>query len=279
VPVDRSGDSARLAEGHRVVTGRVATGVTLELDADAVAAGSSIGGRISGRDGPATITLLRIEESPAGVFAFNVGSCEIDVRDVAGRFELDVPGALPPQATGRRCTLHYAVRAAWRPSRWSRRQTIAAIAVRQGGRAVHESRGRLDRIIPSQPGRNFHLELVDALLEGGGQLAGRVHRDPGCEERAFLVTAVCEEVWCTNFRFRTRRSPLLWEVQQLWSTSLTVPLTAGDHWGGFRFDIPGELPQATEGRVIAWRYSVEARPAARRPFPDRAVLTPLRFEV
>jgi len=38
-------------------------------------------------------------------------------------------------------------------------------------------------------------------------------------------------------------------------------------------------PEAVEGRVIAWRYTVEAVSAVHRAFAGRAVLTPLRFEV
>jgi hypothetical protein len=265
----------------RVARGRRESGseLTLTLDADHAAAGGVIRGEVAGRPGPATIALLRIEHSPSGVYAFNVGSTPVEIHGEGVSFELEAPASLPPQASGERCNLRYAVRATWRHSRWSRKHTVILVRIRPEERTVHEGGSRLDRIIPSQPARHFHLELVDALLEGGGHLTGRVHRDAGNAEPAYLVTAVCEEVWCTNFRFRTRRSPLVWEVRKLWSTSLTATVEPDAHWSAFHIDIPGELPQATEGRVIAWRYSVEARPAARRAFADRAVLTPLRFEV
>jgi hypothetical protein len=252
----------------------------MSIDADAAAtAGESLRGRVAGDDGPAMVALLRIERSPAGTFAFQIDSHRVAVRDGTAPFELQVPGWLPPEATGRGCRLHYTVRVDWQPSRWSHREALRTVAICPAEREVHEGRNRLDRLIPSQPGRHFHLELVDAVLEGGGHLAGRVHRDAGSDDTAFVVTASCTEVWCTNFRFRSRRAPLLWEMVQLWSTSSHLSLDPDDHWGPFQFDIPDGLPAATEGRVIAWRYSIEARSETRRAFASHAVLTPLRFEI
>ena len=250
------------------------------MDADAAApAGGSVCGRVAGDDGPAMVGLLRIERSPAGTYVFQIDSSRVAVRDGTAPFELQVPAWLPPGATGRGCHLQYAVRVDWRPSRWSHKETLRAVTICPAEREVHEARNRLDRIIPSQPGRNFHLELVDAVLEGGGHVTGRVHRDPGSDDTAFIVTASCGEFWCTNFRFRTRRAPLLWETAELWSMSTALSLDRDDHWGPFRFDIPDGLPPATESRVIAWRYSIEARTEARRAFASHAVLTPLRFEI
>ncbi len=254
--------------------------MTLSIDADAAApAGGLVRGRVAGDDGPAMVGLLRIERSPAGTFSFQIDSNRVAVRDGTAPFELQVPTWLPPEAAGRGCRLQYAVRVDWRPSRWSHEETLRTVSIRPAEREVHEGRNRLDRLIPSQPGRNFHLELVDAVLEGGGHLAGRVHRDAGSDDTAFVVTASCSEVWCTNFRFRTRRAPLLWEMTELWSASAGVSLEPDDHWGPFQFDIPDGLPPATESRVIAWRYSIEARAEARRAFGSHAVLTPLRFEI
>ena len=245
----------------------------------AAAAGGSVHGRVRGSDGPAMVALLRMEQSPTGVYAFQVDSSAVDVTDGVAPLELHAPGWLPPEATGRGCRLQYTVRVAWRPSRWSRRETIHPVAIRPAEPPVHESRPRLDRLIASQPGHHFHLELVDALLDGGGHLSGRIHRDAGSDHRAFLITAACAEFWCTNYRFRPRRSPLLWDSVTLWSASESVSLEADHHWGPFHFGIPSGLPPATEGRVIAWRYSIEARAEAQRVFRAHAVLTPIRFEV
>lgn len=250
------------------------------MDADAAAAaGGSVCGRVQGGDGPAMVTLLRMEQSPAGVYGFQLDSSPVEVTDGAAPFELHAPAWLPPEATGQDCRLQYNVRVTWRASRWSRRETIHAVAIQPAEPGVHESRPRLDRLIASQPARRFHLELVDAVLEGGGHLTGRIHRDAGSDHRDFTITAACGEFWCTNYRFRPRRSPLLWDMATLWSETEAVSLKGDDHWGPFQFEIPDGLPPATEGRVIAWRYSIEARAGAQRVFTAHAVLTPLRFEV
>ena len=253
--------------------------MTLAMDADAVVAGESVPGRVQGGDGPATVALLRVEASPAGAHEFIVDSSEVTVRDGVAPFELQAPAWLPPEATGQGCGLHYALRATWRPSRWSKRETIHPVALQPADRPVHESRNRMDRIIPSQPGRGFHLELADAVLEGGGHIGGRVHRDSGSDDRAFVVTAECGEFWCTNFRFRTRRSPLIWDSIRLWSMAEALSIEGDDHWAPFQFEIPAGLPPATEGRAIAWRYTIGAQTEARRAFAGHAVLTPVRFEV
>ncbi len=254
--------------------------LTLSMNAGAaVAAGESVLGQVTGDDGTAVVGLLRVERSPAGVYSFEMASSRVEVLGGTGSFELHAPAWLPPEATAPRCRLHYVVRLGWRPSRWSRKEMSRPVAILPAEQTVHESRNRIDRLIPSQPGRGFHLELVDAALEGGGHLAGRIHRDAGNADREFVVTAHCDEVWCTNFRFRSRRSPLLWETERLWSATEPVLLDADDHWGPFRFEIPEGLPAATEGRVIAWRYTLEGRAAARRAFAGHAVLTPIWFEI
>jgi hypothetical protein len=251
----------------------------LALDAGAAAvAGETLSGEVFGPDGRLTVTLLRVEQSQQGTHAFTIASHRTELAGGSARFQIDAPPTLPPAADGDRCRLRYAVRAASTSSRWSRRHTIEPVAMRTHDRPVHEARSRLDRVIPSQSGRHIHLELADALLEGGGHVAGRVHWDGGATDAAYLITVTCDEVWCTNFRFRTRRQPLLWKQLTLWTASDTAPVEQGQQWSPFRFDIPAGMPPATEARMIAWRYTIEARSAERR-FPDRAILTPLRFEV
>jgi len=244
-----------------------------------VPAGGAIRGELSGPARTATVTLQRVEQSPSGRFAFAVSSCQVDLGDEPALFEIEVPGSLPPAVVGRRCRLDYVISAHARVSRWRHRRALAPVALTTRDRPVHEDPGRLDRVIPSNTARRFHLELVEALLERGGHVSGRVHWESDAPPGGFSVTVACEESWCTNFRFRSRRSPLLWETEQLWEETCTAPAEPDRHWSPFRIEIPATAPQAVEGRVIAWRYTVEAVSAVHRAFAGRAVLTPLRFEV
>jgi hypothetical protein len=156
---------------------------------------------------------------------------------------------------------------------------VLPVVLTPGERPVHEDPGRLDRVIPSQAARRFRLDLVEALLEGGGHISGRVHWESEAPEGGFSVTVACEEAWCTNFRYRSRRSPLLWKTEPLWVDTCTTAADPHRRWSPFRVEIPATAPQAVEGRVVAWRYTVEAVTAVHRAFADWAVLTPLRFEV
>jgi hypothetical protein len=252
--------------------------LTLGLDAGVVPDGGAIRGELSGPACTATVTLQRVEQSPSGRFAFAISSCRVDLGDEPGRFEIEVPGSLPPAVVGRRCRLDYVISAHARPSRWTHRRALAPVALTTRDRPVHEDPGRLDRVIPSNTARRFHLELVEALLERGGHVSGRVHWESDAPPGGFSVTVACEEAWCTNFRFRSRRSPLLWETEQLWEETCTATADPDRRWSPFRVEIPATAPQAVEGRVIAWRYTVEAVSAVHRAFAGRAVLTPLRFE-
>jgi hypothetical protein len=259
---------------------RAVGGLTLVLDAEAGSAGGTISGELSGPAGAATLSLQRVEQSPSGRFAFNVSSCRLDLGGAPARFEMEVPGHLPPPVVGRRCQLGYVVRAECRPSRWTRLRAASPVALTARERPVHEGPGRLDRILPSSEARRFHLELVDALLEGEGHISGRVHWESGAApDGGFSVTVACDESWCTNFRFRSRRSPLLWETEQVWAETCPATVEPDRRWSPFRVEIPTTAPKAVEGTAIAWRYTVEAEPATRRAFGGRAVVTPLRFEV
>jgi hypothetical protein len=227
----------------------------------------------------ATVSLVRVEQSPSGRFTFVISSCRVDLGGGPARFEVEVPGEVPPAVAGRRCRLDYVIRADCAASRWRRREAVAPVVLTARERPVHDDPGRLDRVIPSSTARRFHLDLVDALLEGGGHISGRVHWHSEAPEGGFSVTVACEESWCTNFRFRSRRSPLLWETERLWADTCAAAAAPDRRWSPFRVEIPATAPQAVEGRVIAWRYTVEAEPAVRRALAGRAVFTPLRFEV
>ena len=251
----------------------------LALDTGVGSAGGAITGELSGPAGAATVSLLRVEQSPSGRFAFTISSCQVDLGGGAARFDVEVPGGCPPAVVGRRCRLGYVISAHCRPSRWTRLRVELPVALAAGERSVHEDPGRVDRVIPSQSARRFRLELVEALLEGSGHIIGRVHWETEPPEGGFSVTVACEEAWCTNFRFRSRRSPLLWKTEQLWAATCTTTADPDRRWSPFRVEIPASAPQAVEGRAIAWRYTVEAAAAAHRAFADWAVVTPLRFEV
>lgn len=242
-----------------------------------VAAGTAVRGEVATAS-PVTVALLRVERSPAGLFTFAVASARVEPQDECAQFELTAPPHLPPPAIGRRCELDYAVRAITDAPRRSRRHGAVPVAMAGGETRIHEQNGRLDRVIPGHAGRHFHLELAEAALEGGGHIAGRIHVDAGTSQGPFTLTARCEESWCTNFRFRPRRSPPLWQTQPLWEETISVQPEPDRRWSPFRFEFPPQLPPGVEGRAIAWRYSIEAR-RPRRGFADSAIVTPLRFEI
>jgi len=253
--------------------------LSLAVDAGVGSAGGAISGELSGPPGTATVSLVRVEQSPSGRFAFAISSCQVDLGGGSARFEVEVPRAVPPPVVGTRCRLDYVVRADCRASRWRRRRVVSPVAVTAGERPVHEAPGRFDRVIPSQAARRFRLELVEARLEGGGHVSGRVHWEFDAPKGGFSVTVACEESWCTNFRLRSRRSPLLWKNEQLWAETCATSADPDRRWSPFRVEIPAGAPHAVEGRAIAWRYTVDAVTAMHRAFADWAVVTPLHFEV
>src|SRR5881409_3810042 len=85
--------------------------LTLALDAGAGSAGGAISGEVSGPSGAATVSLVRVEQSPSGRFAFAVSSCQVDLGAAPARFEVEVPGNSPPAVVGGRCRLDYVIRA------------------------------------------------------------------------------------------------------------------------------------------------------------------------
>jgi hypothetical protein len=249
----------------------------LVLAGGGAAAGTAVFGEVATACA-VTVALLRLERSPAGLFSFAVASARAEPQEQRAPFELAAPPHLPPPATGRRCELDYAVRAVTDAPRRRRRHAAVPVEMAGGEARIHEQSGRFDRVIPGHAGRHFHLELAEAVLEGGGRIAGRIHVDADGGSVPFTLTGRCEESWCTNFRFRPRRSPPLWQTQPLWEETISVPCDPDRHWLPFRFELPSQLPPGVEGRAIAWRYSVEAR-RSRRGFSDSAIVTPLRFEI
>ncbi len=251
----------------------------LEIDATAVVAGGPIEGELRGLEGPADITLLRIETCPAGRLATAMGATRVDPVAGRGRFELAVPPQTPPDRVGRRCRLAFAVRARSPVSGRRRSQVTLPLEIVGGEHVVHEAEHLFDRMIASFPARGFHIELADALLEGGGHIDGRVHLDSALPARRIEVVARCQEIWRTNFRIRNHRQPPLWRTDTLWSDTIALECDPDRHWHPFTFALPPGLPAAVEGYIICWRYEVEVRRRSRFGRVERAVATPLRFDL
>jgi hypothetical protein len=232
-------------------------------------------GLVHGLSEPADVTLLRIETCPSGR---PISSCDLTPTGDETPFELPIPLATPPSVAGPRCRLAFAVRARSPVSGRRRGQVLVPVEISGGERLVHETTSRHDRVIASFPARHFHIELADAVLEGGGRIQGRVHVADG-GTRAVDVTVRCEEWWRINFRFRHHRQPPLWRNESLWQDELAVECEADRRWHPFAFTIPPGLPTAVEGHIVCWRYEIEARRAVRVGPAERAVVTPLRFDV
>jgi hypothetical protein len=251
----------------------------LAVDAAAAVAGRPVEGELRGLEAPADVTLLRIESCPAGRVAMPIGSTR--VAPVAGRarFELPVPAATPPSGAGRRCQLGFAVRARSPAAGRRGAQVTVPLGIAGGDRAIHEAGHLSDRMIASFPARRFHIELADALLEGGGHIDGRVHVHGDRPARRLEVLTRCQEIWRTNFRLRNHHQPPLWRTETLWSDTIPVECDPDRRWYPFRFALPAALPAAVEGHIICWRYEIEARRRARFGHLERAVATPLRFDL
>jgi hypothetical protein len=265
-----------LALLHR---GEGATEHPFELDVrpTAAVAGGPVEGELRGLGGPADVTLLRIETCPSGKLATAMGTTRVD--PVAGRahFALAIPEQTPPVRAGRRCKLGFAVRARSPVSGRRRVQVTMPVDIEGGERPIHEAGYLYDRMIASFPARHFHIELADALLEGGGHIDGRVHVQRGV--RRLEVLARCQEIWRTNFRIRNHRQPPLWRSELLWSDAIAFDCEPDRTWHPFSFALPAGLPAAVEGHIISWRYEIEVRRRGRFRRLERAVATPLRFDI
>jgi hypothetical protein len=265
-----------LALLHR---GEGATEHPFELDVrpTAAVAGGPVEGELRGLGGPADVTLLRIETCPSGKLATAMGTTRVD--PVAGRahFALAIPEQTPPVRAGRRCKLGFAVRARSPVSGRRRIQVTMPVDIEGGERPIHEAGYLYDRMIASFPARHFHIELADALLEGGGHIDGRVHVHGGV--RRLEVLARCQEIWRTNFRIRNHRQPPLWRSELLWSDAIAFDCEPDRTWHPFSFALPAGLPAAVEGYIISWRYEIEVRRRGRFRRLERAVATPLRFDI
>jgi len=238
-------------------------------------AGAPIRGQLLGLRQTADAALLRIETCPSGRLATSIASRRIEPGEDV---ELAVPPDTPPTVLGRECALSFAVRV--RSPASGRRPAHVSVPVKMHGgeRPVHEAVHLFDRMIASFPARGFHVELSEAVLEGGGRIAGRVHLHDRAP-RSIEVVVRCEETWRTNFQYRNRRQPPLWRSEPLWRDSVAMERDPDRSWQPFAFAIPAGLPAAVEGHTVCWRYEVEARRRGRAGRSERAVVTPLRFDI
>jgi hypothetical protein len=249
----------------------------LEVDATAALAGGPVEGELRNLELPADVMLLRIETCPAGKLEIPIRSTRVDPVAGRARFELAVPEGTPPDRAGRRCGLRFAVRARSPVSGRRRRQVTLPLEIDGGDHPIHEAGHMFDRMIASFPARHFHIELADARLEGGGHIDGRVHLHGGV--RRIEVLARCQEIWRTNFRIRNHRQPPLWRTDTLWSDTIALDCDPDRRWQPFSFALPAALPTAVEGHIICWRYEIEVRRRGRFGRLERAVVTPLRFDI
>ena len=233
-------------------------------------------GTIDGGAGT-TVLLLRLEICPAGTAASRLRRGE---TNGVGEFALELPANRRPDRPWAEVAIDYVVRTA--PD-GPASDDLAASRSRAGSRRVRpqESSPFADRMIARYEARRFHIELTEVDVQGGGQLAGRVHLNPGKTAAGLVVTCRCLESWRTNGRsiVHNRRQPPLWRLETIWSESVPLEWRDGETWSGFRVPVPDALPPAVEARSIAWRYEVEARVGTRLGLSDTAVTTPMGFEI
>ncbi len=248
------------------------------VERTAVRAGETVRGHIEGGAGT-KVVLLRLETSPAGTAATRLTPGEANGE---GDFALEVPATAVPTAHGRKCAIEYVVRTVPDGRNASRDLTSVQVTGRLEAGRLQESAPFADRMIARYEARRFHIELAEVDVQGGGQLAGRVHLNPGkTVAQGVVVTCRCLEAWRTNGRsiVHNRRQPALWRLETIWSESVPLDWRDGETWSGFRVPVPDALPPAVEARSIAWRYEVEARVRTRLGLSDTAVATPIGFEV
>src|SRR5260221_6415430 len=77
----------------------------LAVVGEAGLAGAPVCGEVSGPAGPATVSLLRVERSPAGTFAFVLNSCRVALEGGRAQFEFAASRTLAPAIVGERCRL------------------------------------------------------------------------------------------------------------------------------------------------------------------------------
>jgi hypothetical protein len=243
---------------------------SVRLDRTRCAAGDTVEGSVGGTSRSARVVLARVEQRPRGVCRLIVAETRPSKTD--GRFALTVPATTLPTAGGENCHLGYLVSAGadWRAP--FARLVVLAHAVPH----VDATSWRADRLLRHFDARDFHFQLCEADLRGGGKLTGRVHRHHAWPTAALVVTARCMECW-RGSAFAERGIPQ-WHEAALWTHEQTLSVDTDAHWTGFAFDLPANLPPAVEARTIAWRYELLARAHVHRWITQTAAITPLLHE-
>ena len=250
---------------------------------DCVSAGQVLAGEVLGGLGPVTIFLVRLEQTPSGrrlracrqTIATPVLS-NTETTASRARFELDIPEDAVPSGRGAQCSLSYALLARTRQHTVAANAWAAIEVVARGQAHVKPRVDRFDRFIAAVPSRLFHIELHDAVLAGGGHIAGRVHRHGSCALGTMMLEVGCTEAW--RSRPSWRGAPPQWDERVMWAATAPVQLDDGRGWAPFRCGIPAGLPAATEADTFAWRYDLAVSRRLRHRPDQRATLTPLLFE-
>jgi len=243
------------------------------LDAPSAASGGILSGRALG--GADEVQLVRRERTPGTRGSFHLAAVGTDPD---GAFQIGVPRDAPPSLATDRCELTYGLIARRRGRRRERAAVAEEVVVTAGPVPVHMNDYPRDRLIASFNARGFHVELAHVELAGGGRLTGRVHADRGRPEEGVLVCARLLECWRIDRGWNVRHQPM-WRDAPLWeSGEMLTDWPQQGTWAGFEFQLPGGLPPAVEGRLLAWRYEVEARRPVRFAPDQRAVVTPIGFQ-
>jgi hypothetical protein len=240
-------------------------------------AGEMLRGQVEEAD---QVALVRVEDCPAGAVVTRVAEAEVD-RDAA--FALEVPAGAAPTSRGADCSIGYRLRRIDRRGRLIDEPGDEVLVTAGPANAVsHEREPYGDRLISRFDARRFHIELTEAVVQGGGQVTGRIHANTGQAPGDLVVSCRCQEAWRLDGRSRIRNltQPPLWHHVTLWEQCIDVAWPDDAHWTSFLFDLPERLPPAVEGRSIAFRYEIEARTRRRRlGLRERAAETPIGFDV
>jgi hypothetical protein len=240
------------------------------LDASRCDAGGTLTGRVAGADPGVPVVLPRCEERPRGERAFAVARAAVALD---GTFSIAVPATALPTATGARCALSYVVRAG---ARGELAEAPVVVRARATPHLDGPGRSRIDRLIPNWDARRFHIEISDAVLRGGGRIAGRVHRDGPWRGGTMTLDVSCRESW--RLPPRSARGVSGWGAGWLWRHIARLDVDRTATWVPFDLPLPAALPPAVEARTIAWRYEIVVRRRTRRGLGETAARTPLLHE-
>ena len=264
---------------HRNQDGPAGRRPELEVTTAPAVAGAPIRGRVHGLSEPADVTLLRIETCPSGRLATPICSCVVDperrrqpVRAGGSRWQLRrswpgrTAGSASPSARAAPC------RAGGGGRCWCRSRSRAACGTCT--RPACATTASSHRSPPatstsswptrcSRAAARFRAASTSPTARPGPSRSSPAARSHGASTSASATTA-------------SRRYGAL---ERLWNEDLTVECEPDRRWHPFAFTIPPGLPTAVEGHIVCWRYEIEARRPVRIGPAERAVVTPLRFDV